>query len=124
METGHEGHGVTMATIRATCPQCGDVEMTTDDVEVRVCADDNTGTYLFQCPICAARVTKIAESHVVDLLAASGVKVTVWVLPAELEEERAGEPISHDDLLDFHDLLHEDNAWFTDLQSMVDGNPG
>ncbi len=98
--------------------------MTTNDVEVRVCADDNSGTYLFQCPICTTRVTKAAESHVVDLLAASGVSVTVWVLPAELDEERLGAPITHDDLLDFHDLLSDDNAWFHDLQNMVEGNPG
>ena len=30
-----------MTTIRATCPTCGDVELTTKDVTVRVCAADN-----------------------------------------------------------------------------------
>lgn len=94
----------------------------TSDVEVRVCADDNSGTYIFQCPMCAARVAKNAEPHIVDLLSASGVKVTVWVLPAELDESRAGAPITHDDLLDFHDMLNNDAGWFSELKNMVEDN--
>ena len=39
-----------MATIRATCTECGDVEMTTADVWVRLCDDDDEGTYHFRCP--------------------------------------------------------------------------
>ena len=45
--------------------------------------------------------------------------MAVWQLPAELWEPRGGEPISHDDLLDFHDLLSEDN-WFERLTALVD----
>ena len=33
-----------MATIRASCPDCGDVEFTTHDVQVRVSAPDGSGT--------------------------------------------------------------------------------
>ena len=64
-----------MAKIRASCPTCGDVELTTRDLVVRVCADDNSGTYNFQCPLCSLRVAKAAERHIVDLLGASGVEV-------------------------------------------------
>ena len=31
-----------------------------------------------------------------------------WSLPAELHELHVGDPISHDDLLDFHHLLADD----------------
>lgn len=99
-----------MATIRASCADCGDVELTTSDVQVRICDDNNEGTYSFRCPHCDMIVVKTAETRTIDLLVASGVSFTTWRLPAELAEPRKGEPISHDDLLDFHDLLHDDGA--------------
>jgi len=55
-------------------------------------------------------VVKSAEPRTIDLLVASGVAFTTWRLPAELDESHQGEPISHDDLLDFHDLLSDDAA--------------
>ena len=75
-----------MTTIRATCPSCGDVRLKASDVVVRVCANDNKGSYCFRCPSCGLRVTKSADSRIVDLLASSGVKMDVWHLPAELWE--------------------------------------
>ena len=77
-----------MTTIRATCPSCGDVRLKASDVVVRVCANDNKGSYCFRCPSCGLRVTKSADSRIVDLLASSGVKMDVWHLPAELWEAR------------------------------------
>lgn len=97
-----------MATIRASCPDCGDVELTTKDVHVRICDDNNVGTYSFRCPHCRMTVVKPAEARTIDLLVASGVSFTTWRLPAELNEPHVGEPISHDDLLDFHHLLNDD----------------
>ena len=61
------------------------------------------------------RVTKSADSRIVDLLASSGVKMDVWHLPAELWEARpTGAPVSYDDLLDFH-LMLQDETWFEQL---------
>ena len=99
-----------MATIRASCGDCGDVELTTSDVQVRICSDTSDGTYSFRCPHCQMTVVKSAETRTIDLLVASGVSFTTWQMPAELSEPRVGEPISHDDLLDFHDLLGDDRA--------------
>ena len=62
-----------MATIRASCEFCGDVELTTADVHVRVCTLDSQGTYSFRCPTCDMTVVKPAEARTVDLLVASGV---------------------------------------------------
>ena len=109
-----------MATIRASCPDCGDVELTTRDVTVRVCAADDRGAYVFRCPSCRMAVTKAAEQRIVDLLVSSGVTLEVWRLPAELAEQRVGEPIDHDDLLAFHEMLQGDE-WFTTLSQMVEG---
>jgi hypothetical protein len=110
-----------VTTIRASCPTCGDVELTVKDVTVRVCAEDNSGTYSFVCPECTVAVSKPAEPRIVDLLVSSGVRMSVWHLPAEMFEPRAaGEVISHDDLLDFHEML-EDDGWFSRLSGMVHG---
>lgn len=103
-----------MTTIRASCPTCGDVELTIPDVTVRVCAADNSGSYTFRCPGCRGAVAKDAEPRIVDLLVSSGVRLEVWQLPAELFEPRTGDAIDHDDLLDFHALL-EDPSWFDRL---------
>jgi hypothetical protein len=99
---------ITLATIRASCPTCGDVELTTGDVQVRVCSTNNEGAYLFACPECQMSVTKPADHRIVDLLVASGVRLSVWQLPAELDEPRHGPPISYDDLLEFHFELQQE----------------
>src|SRR5207244_3922952 len=97
------------------CGECGDVELTTNDVHVRVCVEDNQGSYSFRCPHCRMAVVKPAEPRIVDLLVASGVQLSTWTLPAELHEPHFGAPISHDDLLDFHHLLESDTGWFDEL---------
>ena len=109
-----------MATmIRASCNECGDVELTTRDVHVRVCLHTDDSTYIFRCPSCQVPVVKPAEQRIVDLLVASGVSLETWTLPAELFEPRSGDPIDHDDLIDFHRLLSDD-GWFDRLASLVD----
>lgn len=110
-----------MATIRASCSECGDVELTTLDVKVRVCRADNQGSYRFRCPVCSMMVVKDAESRTIDLLIASGVASETWALPLELFEPRGtGETLTHDDLIDFHTILgDEDLLW--DALSSLDG---
>lgn len=63
-------------------------------------------------------VSKPAEQRIVDLLVSSGVHLTVWELPAELDEPKHGPPISYDDLLEFHYELQED-GWFDRLTSQT-----
>ncbi len=108
-----------MATIRANCTACGDVDLVRADVRVRVCRDDERAEYRFSCPICRMTVVKAAEPRTIDLLVATGVRVDVWSLPAELHEPRHGEPISHSDLLDFHELLKDDAAFAAALEGIT-----
>lgn len=98
-----------MATVRASCPSCGDVELTTREVKVQVCTATEEGTYSFVCPSCRLIVNKPAETRVVDLLVSAGVTVVNWDLPAELYEPKSGPAISYDDLLAFHFALESDN---------------
>ena len=91
-----------VATVRASCPVCGDVELTTRDVKVQVCSATEEGTYSFLCPTCRLIVNKPAEARVIELLVSAGVKVVNWDLPPELYEQKSGPPITYDDLLAFH----------------------
>jgi hypothetical protein len=106
-----------VATIRASCPTCGDVELTSADVTVLVCSTNNASSYAFQCPVCDVAVTKPAEPRVVDLLVSTGVRLSVWQLPAEMEELHEGPPISYDDLLELHFELQRDD-WFERLTTL------
>jgi hypothetical protein len=110
-----------VTTIRASCPECGDVQLTPKDLRVRVCVDDNAGSYCFECPFCGRSVSKPAERRIVDLLVSSGVQMEVWAMPAELAEVHSGAPINYDDLLDFHLTLKRDD-WFHALVEMVEAS--
>lgn len=103
-----------MMTIRATCPTCGDVEFGSDELTVRVCTADGTGSYAFRCPECGMAVAKPADAQVIELLTASGAEIEVWSLPAELGELHEGAPITCDDILEFHYAIQED-GWFERL---------
>jgi hypothetical protein len=108
-----------MPSIRATCADCGDVDLDAEDVHVRICEDDDRGTYCFRCPTCRMMVVKPAEPRVVDLLAAAGVQVARWRLPAELREPRGvGGPVTHDELLDFHRGLVDDSRFASALEHL------
>lgn len=103
-----------MTTIRATCPTCGEVELTPDDIELRVCTHAPASYYRFDCPLCHEEVQKPADDRVVQLLISGGVAATVWELPGEFQEQRDGAPLTMDDLLDFHLLLTRED-WFDSL---------
>jgi hypothetical protein len=107
-----------MALIKATCSDCGDVELRSKDLTVRICEDTSDATYSFRCPVCRMVEVRGAEEHVVDVLLAAGVRCTEWHLPAELREPHRGPAICHDDVLDFHAVLERPD-WFETLASMT-----
>ncbi len=111
-----------MATVRASCPTCGDVEMTTRDVKVLVCTSTSFSTYSFLCPACQLLVNKAATEQVVDILVGAGVKVISWTLPAELDEPRIGPPITHDELLGFHFSL-QTQGWLEEVVKGLGADP-
>lgn len=103
-----------MTTIRATCPGCGEVELTPDDITLRVCTHGPASYYEFSCPLCAEQIQKPADERVVQLLISGGVAATVWELPEEFSEQRGGAPFTMDDILDLH-LLLDSPDWFDRL---------
>ena len=90
-----------MTTIKASCPSCGEVELTPADVALMVCSHAPLSYYAFCCPTCSEEVRKPADDHVVSLLVSGGVPAQVWDVPAEVLEHRAGPALDYDDLLDF-----------------------
>jgi hypothetical protein len=103
-----------VTTIKATCPRCGEVELTPNDIELRVCTHAPASYYVFGCPTCRMDIQKPADDRVIQLLISGGVRAIVWELPEEILEPRNGPLLTHDDLLDFHLLLEQPN-WFEHL---------
>jgi hypothetical protein len=90
-----------MTTIKATCPACGDVELTPYQLTVTVIPALHRSHYAFLCPQCLDLVEKPADDEVVTLLAAAGVCVRRLTVPAEVLEDHAGPAVTYDDVLDF-----------------------
>lgn len=108
-----------MAKVRATCETCGDIELTIDGVNVRICREDGEGTYLFDCPQCNRGHEKDASRRTLDLLVASGASVVFWSVPVETTVTPDLGPLTHDDLLDFHKLLANDGVVASALGALV-----
>ena len=103
-----------MTTIKATCPKCGEVDLTADDILLRIGSVKTTNTYGFSCPDCTEFVEKPADERIVRLLLSGGVMPILVHVPAEALETKQGPPLNYDDVLAFHELLERDD-WFDDL---------
>jgi hypothetical protein len=104
-----------MTTIKATCPDCGEIALSPKDVVLRLRTAGST--YGFSCPGCCAYIQKRAGNRVVRLLLSGGVVPSVEDIPAEALEPRSGPPIGYDDLIDFHELL-EGEGWLQGLAGL------
>lgn len=94
-----------MTIIKATCPSCGDVELSRDQVRLVVHPLAERSFYGFTCTRCGEGVRKPAGDEVVRLLTMGGVVAERVVVPAEALERHVGPPISADDVLDFASWL-------------------
>ena len=103
-----------MTTIKASCPQCSEVELTAEDIVLRIGTNHISNTYGFTCPTCGRFVQKPADERVVRLLLSGGVVPVPVHVPAEALEPRFGPPITYDDIIDFHLMLQHDD-WLEDL---------
>lgn len=104
-----------MATVRAKCEICGEVDLGSAQVKIRLCADTGVGEYSFTCPSCDLITSRPAERTVVDMLVEAGSPIVVWRLPAELNEPRpTGSPLTHADVEQFRALLQQDDSVWID----------
>ena len=95
------GIGDIMTVIKATCPSCGDVELTPQQIRLVTSNLPDGSYYSFTCDACGDLVRKPAGAEVVRLLRVGGVVAERVHVPAEALEEHPGPPLTYDDLLDF-----------------------
>jgi len=96
MRRGNRPFGMLRGVVRAFCPDCGDIEVRSDDVTLRRCVETRHHTFRFRCPVCSMWSIKDAGSGVVTLLLRAGVHVEHWNLPLELRERPEHDrPIDH-----------------------------
>jgi hypothetical protein len=121
-----------MTKIRASCPSCGEVDLTPPDVTLRIVRSTeglvgDGSCYRFSCPDCEQLVTKPADERIAQLLTTGGVPVEDLspddedeaalleaLKPLHPERPPAGPALTHDDLLDLHLLLARTD-WFDEL---------
>lgn len=95
-----------MTYIRVRCNgECGVVQLTSPDIELRVCNHAPLSYYAFTCPDCGVRQLHKADDKVISLLMSGGVRAQIWDVPAEALEPRSGPPIGYDDILALHEEL-------------------
>ncbi len=112
-----------MTVIKASCPSCGDVELTPRQVRLVVCSLEDRSFYSFSCSECGDEVKKPAGGDVVALLRTGGVLPERWVIPAEALEAHDGPALCHDDLLDFVLWLESADLVSAAAQSTDRGRP-
>ena len=114
-----------MTTIKATCPVCGDVDLSPEDVRLTVAQAAGWAVYTFNCTGCMDSVEKPADDEVVALLSSAGVAVDE--VPAEALEAHDGASLTYDDVLDFALWLgsHDDlsSEFLPDLGASEDLSP-
>ncbi len=90
-----------MTIIKATCPCCGDVELTREVMRLVVHPVKERSFYSFTCPTCQDMIRKPAGAEVIRLLKLGGVEPERVDMPAEALEVHNGAALTQDDLLDF-----------------------
>lgn len=106
-----------MTTIRTTCPECGEVDMSPEAILLSIRERSGEGSYRFSCPTCLHTIEKPADRKVAALLLSAGVEVADLAHPhpqeaapepPPLEIRSPGPPFTVDDLITFHFLLADD----------------
>ena len=87
-------------SIRACCPDCGDVRFSADLLTVHVHAS-GAAHVSYPCPRCRRRTAHGIPAAVAETLRRAGVAVRGLAHPAEADEVHSGAPINDDDVATF-----------------------
>jgi hypothetical protein len=107
-----------MTTIKASCPTCGEVDLSAEEILLRIATAQRASSYGFSCPTCSDFVEKAADDRVVKLLLSGGVIPLMVNVPAEALEIHDGPAFTYDDALAFHEVLQGDE-WFEALTKQL-----
>jgi hypothetical protein len=112
---GRSHDNLGMPTIRARCPACGEIELDSKAVSLRLHPSGDRGTYRYTCPDCFVEVDAPASRRAVALLRAAGVRPAsgredAWPSSPPLpfddwSPDALAAPFSLDDVIAFHFLL-------------------
>ena len=94
-----------MATIRTTCPMCGEVDIKPNAAHLTIEVGGRRGAYSFTCPKCTNLIAKPADKKIIALLLAADVPTTPAGQPKE--EPPPPPPLTVDDLIGFHFELEQ-----------------
>lgn len=108
----------TVATIRARCDECGDVELRPRQVRVRPPRPGELGVYRFPCPTCGTLVERPADEGTIALLRAAGVELEPE--PVAAHPAATGPALTHDDLVAFHELVADDARLAAEVEQLRD----
>lgn len=112
-----------MAEIRSTCSECNAdvIGYPRDYVVIRM---PHTQAYTNVCPKCGKHSHKPCNERTAELLAAAGVRVRHVETPAEVfERPLDAPPLTHDELLDFHDLIADDARLEALVAALIEPRP-
>lgn len=87
-----------MTTIKTTCTNCGDVELTPDQIALELEPSEDRGSYVFGCPVCGSLQRRTASPRVVSILLATGVAYRVT----------RPDPITEEEIADFVEALNRE----------------
>ncbi|GIU93046.1 MAG: hypothetical protein KatS3mg011_1952 [Acidimicrobiia bacterium] len=87
-----------MTTIKTICDNCGDVELTPDEIALELEPSEDHGHYVFDCPSCGSLQRRPANPRVVSILLATGVAYRVL----------RPEPITEDEIRRFAEALNRE----------------
>ena len=91
------------ATPRLHCRECGEVEVDLAGVEVHVNPREDVAVFTFACPRCFQLVVSGCRETMGSLLAAGARRYEL--------RSTSTPPLTHDDLLEFHQWLERDEPW-------------
>ncbi len=85
--------------ISTSCPQCGEVDLSPEQMWVVLAEPVERSHYAFRCPRCGGSSRHVADLGTLALLAGL-VPVETMVVPLEALEESTGPALTSDDLID------------------------
>jgi len=111
-----------MATVRAACPDCGDVELKATGVTVVHIAHhagpDQT-LYRIRCPKCRVISLKPCDPRAAELLIGSGAGTVSVALTPDTPSPLRTDPITDDECITLHGLITPDDTTVWQLFDVV-----
>jgi hypothetical protein len=102
-----------VTTIRSNCVDCGEVDLSVDEILLELTVGAIEGIYRFDCPGCGASYRRPAGQQVVEALLAMG---------AEYRIVPTSSPITQQEIAEFVASLDTD-TWSWEIIPPAEGDP-